>query len=73
MDQATQDLREMLHMAALLKGAAARAVFQDCAAIFLGVSELLERRAVALAEGQEASPPPIMPVARPRQPLNITA
>jgi len=44
MDHA-QDLREMLQMAALLKGAAARAAFRDCFGIFLGVSELLERRA----------------------------
>jgi hypothetical protein len=35
----------MLQVAALLKGAAARAAFRDCFGIFLGVSELLERRA----------------------------
>ena len=69
MDHA-QDLREMLHMAALLKGAAARAAFRDCFGIFLGVSELLERRAVMLAageteSGETASQPPA------RQPINI--
>jgi hypothetical protein len=73
MDQATQDLREMLHMASLLKGATARAVFQDCASIFLGVAELLERRAVAVAEDRTAPPLTAMPVTAPRLPINITA
>lgn len=63
------DLREMLQMASLLKGAAARAVFRDCAAIFLGVAELLERRVQGLTDDSEASPPP----PHPRQPLDIRA
>lgn len=63
-----QDLRELLQMAALLKGAAARAVFRDCSATLLGVAELLERR--ALADTCPASPVPPPP---PRQPVNITA
>lgn len=71
MDQATSDLHEMLHMAALLKGAAARAVFRDCAVIFLGVAEMLERQALGSGEqtsepGQPAPPPS-------RQPINIMA
>jgi hypothetical protein len=73
MDQATQDMRELLHMAALLKGAAARAVFHDCSAIFLGVAEMLERRALAAAgENPEPAPQP-PPPPQARQPLNIMA
>jgi len=67
MDQPARDLRELLQMASLLKGAASRAVFRDCAAIFLGVAELLERRAQALA-GDQPAPPTTTPA---RQPLNI--
>ena len=72
METAAQDLREMLQMASLLKGAAARAVFRDCAAIFLGVAELLERRVQALADDSDANPPPLPPP-QPRQPLDIRA
>jgi hypothetical protein len=57
MDTAAQDVREMLQMAALLKGAAARAVFRDCATIFLGVAELLERRVQTQGESGAARPP----------------
>ena len=67
MDQPAQDLRELLHMAALLKGAAARAAFRDCSAIFLGVAELLERQAVTMVEG--VAPPPAPTTTR--HPINI--
>jgi hypothetical protein len=67
MDQPVQDLRELLHMAALLKGAAGRAPFRDCSAIFLGVAELLERQAVMMAGGGSSTPP----LAPPRHPINI--
>ena len=69
MEQPAQDLRELLHMAALLKGAAGRAVFHDCSAIFLGVAELLERQAMTLVEGESVLPPPTPP--QKRHPINI--
>ena len=52
---------------ALLKGAAGRAAFRDCSAIFLGVAELLERQAVMMAGGGSGRPPP----APPRHQINI--
>lgn len=72
MEAQDQDTRELLQMAALLKGAASRAVFRDCAAIFTGVAELLERRAMAINSGAPLPTPP-PPATTPRRPLNITA
>jgi hypothetical protein len=70
MDQETQDLRDLLRMATLLKGAAGRALFQDCSVVFLGVAELLERRAGLIAEEAQITQleqaPPL-----PRRPVNI--
>ena len=60
-DRQRQDLHELLHMVELMKGAAGRAVFRDCSAIFLGMAELLERRAVALAEDRNPEPLPPRP------------
>jgi len=74
MDRATNDLHEMLHMVALLKGAASRAVFADCAVIFLGVAEMLERQALAIAAGErDAAPAPSASPPPARQPINIMA
>lgn len=61
----------MLHMASLLRGAAARAIFRDCSAIFLGVAELLERRVLKEKDGAIPQASPSAPPAP--HPINITA
>lgn len=77
MSQALDDLYELLRMAAYLKGAASKSVFQESAALFLGIAELLERRATAMTEppGQteqmEQVDPTPPPVERPRRYINI--
>jgi hypothetical protein len=75
MGQALDDLYELLRMAAYLKGAASKPVFQESAALFLGIAELLERRATAMTEPSEpsepAEPAPPPPVERPRRQVNI--
>ena len=69
MDQETQDLRDLLRMATLLKSAANRALFHDCSVVFVGVAELLERRASLMAEEaqltQLAQAPPMPPAPPP--------
>jgi hypothetical protein len=73
MGQALDDLYELLRMAAYLKGAASKPVFQESAALFLGIAELLERRATAMTEPppEEAEPAPPPPPERPRRQINI--
>jgi hypothetical protein len=72
MDQAFDDLYELLRLAATLRSAAAKPVFGESAALFLGIAELLERRATAITEPpEEPAPPPTRPMEKPRQPINI--
>ena len=74
MEQTFEDLYELLRLAAHLRNAAAKPVFQESAALFLGIAELLERRATAMTEpAEESEPPPNRPLPpeRRRQPLNI--
>jgi hypothetical protein len=72
MGQALDDLYELLRMAAYLKSAASKPVFQESAALFLGIAELLERRATAIAEPpEEPEQAPSPPPTQRRQPLNI--
>ena len=72
MDPTFDDLYELLRMAAYMKSAASKPVFSESAALFLGIAELLERRAAALSEPPEESEQlPAPPQERRRQPLNI--
>ena len=71
MAQALDDLYELLRMAAYLKSAASKPVFNESAALFLGIAELLERRATAMTEPPEEVEPPAPPVERPRRQINI--
>jgi hypothetical protein len=72
MGQALDDLYELFRMAAYLKSAASKPVFSESAALFLGIAELLERRAAAIMELPEAeAPAEEAPPERRRQPVNI--
>ena len=72
MTQALDDLYELLRMAAYMKSAASKPVFSESAALFLGIAELLERRAAAMTEPPEESEQlPAPSQERRRQPLNI--
>ena len=73
MGQTFDDLYELLRMAAYLKSAATKPVFSESAALFLGIAELLERRATAITEPpeEEEEQPPAPPPQRPRRPVNI--
>jgi hypothetical protein len=72
MGQAFDDLYELLRLAATLKSAASKPVFSETAALFLGIAELLERRATAMTEPpEEELDPPIPPPARRRPGVNI--
>lgn len=71
MAPALDDLYELLRMAAYLKSAASKPVFNESAALFLGIAELLERRATAMTEPPEEMEPPPPPVQRPRRQINI--
>lgn len=72
MGHALDDLYELLRLAAYLKSAASKPVFSESAALFLGIAELLERRATAMTETPEEMEPPAAPPAeRPRRQINI--
>lgn len=73
MGQTLDDLYELLRMAAYLKSAASKPVFSESAALFLGIAELLERRATAMTEPpeEEEEQPPAAQPQRPRRAINI--
>ena len=73
MGQTLDDLYELLRMAAYLKSAASKPVFSESAALFLGIAELLERRATAMTEPpeEEEEQPAAPQPQKPRRAINI--
>jgi hypothetical protein len=72
MGEALDDLYELLRMAAYLKSAASKPVFHETAALFIGIAELLDRRATAMMAPVEPEEQlsEAMPELR-RRPVNI--
>ena len=71
MGQTLDDLYELLRMAAYLKSAASKPVFSESAALFLGIAELLERRATAMTEPPEEEEQLAPQPQKPRRAINI--
>ena len=71
MEAGFDDLYDLLRMAAYMRSAAAKPVFNESAALFLGIAQLLERQATAMTEPSEDRVPAAPPPERPRRSINI--